>query len=230
MSNDDFSSPDLVPGINSSQANLDSILDADGSLATLRSPSLVLQSVMALFLSVGFLLVGRRLHRFSTSASLGLSSAFLAWSIVVNVEPVDGLGPSSASPELRALCVWSIMIGMGIIGATVGYHSAWWGSRGAGLMALGANAGFSLSFGLLLLGSDLLIHSQPATWLLTFIIVILFSMAVMRTEYVASLIACSLVGGFLFLVGVDLLINLGHQGLGKGMCFLIDHNPDHQTV
>lgn len=230
MSDVASASSDLITSIDPSYPTIDSILDADGSLGTLRSPSLVLQSILALGLSMIFLLGGRKFHRFSTSASLGLSSTFLVWAIVVNVEPPQGLGPTQSSPESRALSLASIMVCAGLVGAAAGYHSAWWGSTGAGLISLGANAGLSLSFGLLLLGNDLLIHSQPAAWLLVLTLVLPSTVAVMRKGYLASLSACSLMGGFLFLIGVDLLINAGHEGLGKGMCFLIDHNPDHRAV
>ncbi|KAG0152336.1 hypothetical protein CROQUDRAFT_102860 [Cronartium quercuum f. sp. fusiforme G11] len=233
MSTDPFGSPDIQTDpttLNASQALIDDILNHNGSLATLQSPSLIIQSFLPLVLSVIFLLGGRRLYRFSTSASLALSCAFFSWAIIVNVEPPQGLGASNSNPEVRALCVWSIMVATGLFGALIGFQSSWWGSSGTGLLALGANAGLSFSFSLLLLGDNLLIHSSPAIWILVTLIVILAILAVVRTEYVASLVACSLVGGFLFLVGVDLLINLGHEGLGRGICFLVDHNPDHREA
>ncbi|KNZ50827.1 uncharacterized protein VP01_421g10 [Puccinia sorghi] len=205
-----------------------SMLGLDGSQASMRSVSLVLQALVPLVISFILLLAGRRLYRFTTTVSVGLSCALFTWALFVNLETGQSIGGWTG--EVAALTVWSVMIGGGLIGSIIGYQSTWWGAHVTGRLCLGANSGVSFAFSILLFKAGLLIHTTAGQWALVSVCAILGGLAVLFDLVVGPLLAISLSGSFLFLLGVDLFSTSGIGGIASGLRLLMDHNPDHQVL
>jgi len=205
-----------------------SMLGLDGSQPSIRSVSLVLQALVPLVISFVLLLAGRRLYRFTTTVSVGLSCALFTWALFVNLETGQSIGGWTG--EVAALTVWSVMIGGGLIGSMIGYQATWWGAHVTGRLCLGANAGVGFAFSMLLFKAGLLIHSPAAQWALVSVCAIFAIIAVLFDHVVGPLFAISLSGSFLFLLGVDLFSTAGIGGIASGLRFLMDHNPDHQAL
>ncbi|MBW0465823.1 hypothetical protein O181_005538 [Austropuccinia psidii MF-1] len=229
---DSFGSADMElsattasPATNASQSLS---LAADGSLPSLRSPSLILQALLPLLFSIVLLLGGRRLYRFTTTVSVSLSASMLAWVLLVNLETGTSIGGWDG--EVAAVTVWSTMIGAGLLGAILGYQYTWWGAHVTGRLCLGANAGFAFALSILLFQRGLSIHNVVGQWSFLVICGILGIVIILCDHVVGPLIAIVLCGGFLFLLSVDLFTTLGEGGVSVGLRYLLDHNPDHPTL
>ncbi|KAA1085315.1 hypothetical protein PGT21_002850 [Puccinia graminis f. sp. tritici] len=205
-----------------------SFLGLDGSLPSIRSASLILQALIPLLISLVLLLGGRRLYRFTTTVSVGLTSALFTWALCVNLEYGQSIGGWTG--EVAALTVWSVMIGGGLVGAIIGYQYTWWGAHVTGRMCLGANSGVGFAFSILLFKAGLLIHTPAGQWSLVAAFAIIGVLAVLCDHVIGPLLAVSLSGSFLFLLAVDLFATLGIGGVASGLRLLIDHNPDHQML
>ncbi|KNF00413.1 hypothetical protein PSTG_06342 [Puccinia striiformis f. sp. tritici PST-78] len=205
-----------------------SLLGLDGSLSSIRSVSLILQALIPLIISLILLLAGRRLYRFTTTVSVGLTFAIFTWSVCVNLENGQTIGGWTG--EVAAMTVWSVMIGAGLIGAIIGYQYTWWGAHVTGRLCLGANSGVAFAFSILVFKSGLLIHHPAGQWSLVAASAIMGVLAVLCDHVIGPLLSVSLCGSFLFLLGVDLFNTQGNGGVGAGLRLLLDHNPDHQVI
>ncbi|KAI8451664.1 hypothetical protein BY996DRAFT_4585569 [Phakopsora pachyrhizi] len=202
-------------------------LPADGSSTSLRSPSLILQALIPLVLSICLFAFGRKLYRFTTSVSVGISFSLLVWAIFINLE--TGVTIAGWNDEVAALTVWSTMIGAGLLGCLLGFQPKWWGAHVTGRLCLGANAGLGLSFSILLLKSGLLIRRPAAHWPFISVLSILGVICVLYDHFLGPSLTIALEAAFLLFLGLDLFINKANKGAAIGLRLLLDHNPNHSA-
>lgn len=200
----------------------------DGTTSSRTSAPSLLFSIPLIVLGLYFLTLARRLPRLTLPFALGNAFALAGWAAVVNLVSEDGVGGAqSASDWAEDMAVWGITAGSWVLGTVVGLLPKY--GLLAGWTFLGCEGGLAVGFMLEMLADDLTIHSAGARWTIIGILTVAGLVSVVMTRNGGAIVACALSGGFLVMLGVDLLVN-EDRGMATGLPKLIDRNGHHKQV